>query len=92
MRNEIDQKEFELEELKQKLANKLCPFKIGDIGVLDGYSHSGKKAVITKIVYKRGYIPKHAYEAFVDVFKKDGSKSQFTSSFWIDEDFKLIVE
>jgi len=66
---EIQQNELAAQkgELLDQLAKMECPFKLGDIGVLNGYSYRGKKAKIVKI-----YLKYDNWRVCLQVFKANG--------------------
>lgn len=86
----IDGLELQLVELKIQFARESCPYKIGDKGVIDAPSHRGKVGVVTKIVYRGGWRPKHSWMAYLDIYNKDGSKGLRTGELRSYD--KLIIE
>ena len=55
-------------QLKSDLAELLCKFKVGDVGHITGWAHTGKRCKITsiKLSYRRAKLS-------VQLFKKDGT-------------------
>lgn len=86
----IDDLELELAGLKMQFAQESCPYKIGDKGIIDASSHRGKVGVVTKIVYRGGWNPKHGWIAYLDIYNKDGGKSLRTGELRSYD--KLIIE
>ena len=80
MINELDTATEKLLRLKQDFADKACPYKVGDKGIIEASSHRGKVSVITKIYYSSGWNPKHTWKADLDIYNKDGLKSKMTTT------------
>ena len=51
LEKEISQKKDELENIYNEVAILSCPHKIGDIVIINGYSYSGKKMIIDRIIF-----------------------------------------
>lgn len=88
--DEIHAKHEKLVELKREkereLAVAMCPLKIGDIVTSRGYSHRGKKMVVTHIFYKQCYSRathgyEHGWAIGGNILKKDGSASALQAGF-----------
>ena len=75
----------ELDLLAVKIAEQMCPYNVGDIIDIVGYSHNGKKGVVKHISNSSGYCCCYSDETWYVrgvVLKKDGSesKNRFTVS------------
>lgn len=88
---EIEKQQTELAGKKEELLNEMakisCPFEIGDIGIINGYTHKGKKGKIIQIHWKYG-----SWRALATVFKKDGSLGSVTVEIYNEDSFVLAVE
>lgn len=86
---EIEKQQHELANRKAELATQLagleCPFKVGDVGILNGWSHKGKKAQIRTIYSKYG-----KWVAKAQLFKSNGELGNQYYDFSYDSHF--IVE
>lgn len=65
-----------LDELLKTAIDAICPYKVGDIVPVHGYSHSGKKCRVKSIYLSADY----EISIRGTVIKKDGSDSDFTAS------------
>lgn len=68
-----------LDALKTLIADQITPYKIGDIIPICGYSHIGKKGVVTAyyLMMNRNGID---FMVRVKVLRQDGSESNFKAS------------
>jgi hypothetical protein len=79
LEKEISQLRKEAGVLRGVIADKICPYKVGEITTVKGYSHEKKNCKITDVTFK--YTPPNKWGADVDliihgvVLKKDGSES-----------------
>ena len=78
---EIQQQELATRkgQLQDDLAQLLCCFKVGDVGVITGYNHKGKRCQITSIKLGYGYV-----KLSVQLFKKDGTLGVFEAKIYQD--------
>ena len=75
----------QLTELRQQRAEMLCPFKVGDVGILNGYTFQGYKAKIIKIRAKY-----NDWCCDVAIFKANGDLSKKLADFHHEDHFQLI--
>lgn len=73
---EIDKLKKELSSLLNEHAAELCPYKIGDIVKVGGYSHYGKQCRIDRIVPDRSFRDQLTWKVIGTVLRKDGSASK----------------
>ena len=73
--NEIEQMKEQAQSALNEMVELMCPVKIGDVVVITGYTHKGKKMVITRRWAQiPSWMPKPRLFITVagDVIKKDG--------------------
>ena len=75
----------QLGDLRQQKAEMLCPFKVGDVGILNGYTFKGYKAKIIKIRAKY-----NDWCCDVVVLKANGDISKKLTDFRYEDHFQLI--
>ena len=75
----------QLGDLRQHKAEMLCPFKVGDVGILNGYIFKGYKAKIIKIRAKY-----NDWRCDVVVLKANGDISKKLTDFHYEDHFQLI--
>lgn len=75
----------QLAELRQQKAEMLCPFKVGDVGIFNGYTFNGYKAKIIKIRAKY-----NGWCCDVAIIKANGDISKKLTYFCYEDNFKLI--
>ena len=71
--NELRRHKDTLSKLMDKLAQQLCPHKVGDIIEIEGYSHTGKMMIVDKITSPSW--PTYEWRVVGRVIKKDGDPS-----------------
>lgn len=83
---EIEVKQRELADKKADLLLEIagieCPFSVGDVGVLNGYSQKGKKGVIKTIYSKYG-----SWYAIVQLYKLNGDLGKITTEICNEKHF-----
>lgn len=71
--------------LRQQKAEMLCPFKVGNVGILNGSAFKGRKAQIIKVGYRY-----NSWYCAVSVFKANGDPSNNITDFYWENHFQLI--
>jgi len=66
-------------EKKQSLADLICPYKVGDLAKIKGYTHRGKACVIISVSLSV-FCGEFEWKVYGKVLKKDGSESKTTCS------------
>jgi hypothetical protein len=60
----------------QAFADETCPFKVGDTVTSYGYSHTGKRCVVSRIMYEGNSRNGYQWKANGWLLKKNGEKSK----------------
>lgn len=75
--NDIDAKIESLEGMRRVLlgewASEMCPHSVGEIVPVYGYSHNGKKCLVEKIGWRKGFSGRYEWTVFGRVVLKDGN-------------------
>jgi len=82
----LKQAQDDIEDIKKKIIETLCPIKVGDIVVIDGHgwyaSYEGQKMKVTRVILgKDGYKDDYEWRIIGNVLNKDGKAGNRTSNF-----------
>ena len=75
---------IEKDKLQNELANILCPFNVGDVGEVMGYSYKGSKAQVIEI--KKSW---SSWVVVLGVFNKNGKLGNRTTEIHNENDFTV---
>ncbi len=74
-----------LAEHKEYLCKQYSPVQVGDEVIVNGFSHKGKKMLVTYVYLKCHWSSREKFTAEGKVLKKDGTAGSQTAE-WRDED------
>jgi hypothetical protein len=79
--NELRRHKDTLSKLMDKLAQQLCPHKVGDIVEVAGYTHKGKKMLVKYIGAPKYTYHSQCWRVTGNIINKDGSVGLLTAEF-----------
>lgn len=82
LKNEKDDTQERINELLESYAVDACPYEIGETVEIKGYSHQGKKGIVSTIEGIEAFLEeKLLWKVTGNVLKKDGTKSRLFFDF-----------